>query len=72
MKVVEWFGSLTGLVGAGVLAMHTDYSGWGFAAFLVSNIAWIAFGVMGKSWGLVTMQIGFTATSIVGLYRWLG
>ncbi|WP_245538816.1 hypothetical protein [Thiobacillus denitrificans] len=71
VRIVEWFGSLTGLLGAGLLALNADFSGWGFAAFLVSNFAWIAFGVMSKSWGLVTMQVGFTATSILGMYRWL-
>lgn len=71
MRAVEWFGSLTGLIGAAILALNTSFSGWGFAAFLASNFAWIAFGLANRSWGLVTMQVGFTATSILGMYRWL-
>lgn len=72
MRIVEWFGALTGLFGAGVLALNTSFSGWGFVGFLISNLAWIAYGIMARSWGLVTMQLGFTLTSVVGIYQWLG
>lgn len=43
----------------------------GFALFLISNGFWIAFGLRRKAPGLVAMQLVFTATSAVGVYRWL-
>ncbi|MEW6283016.1 MAG: hypothetical protein AB1758_30665 [Candidatus Eremiobacterota bacterium] len=67
----EWAGALTGLLGAALLATNSDISGWGFVAFLVSNLFWIAFGLLNKTYGLLLMQAGFTLTSIVGVYRWL-
>lgn len=70
-RVLEWSGSLTGLVGAALLATHSVWSGWGFASFLISNVFWFAFGVRTRTWGLLVMQVGFTATSLMGIYQWL-
>jgi len=70
-KIIEWSGSLMGLVGAFLLALNTQISGWGFVAFLVSNLFWIAFALRQKAWGLLTMQAGFTASSVLGILRWL-
>ena len=70
-ETFEWAGSLTGLAGAGLLAMNTAWSGYGFLAFLISNLCWIAYGRMAGAKGLITMQLGFTVTSLVGIWRWL-
>jgi len=69
--IAEWGGAFMGLLGAALLATNSDISGWGFVAFLVSNLFWIAFGVLNKTYGLLLMQTGFTLTSILGVYRWL-
>lgn len=68
---VEWLGSLTGLLGAGLLALNNAWSGYGFVAFLISNACWILYGRMARAKGLITMQLGFTATSMIGIWRWL-
>lgn len=70
-KVAEWLGSITGLAGAGLLALNSDISGYGFWLFLLSNIAWLTFGVRTRTWSLVLMQVGFAATSVVGINNWL-
>lgn len=62
---------MTGLLGAALLAMNAAYSGWGFVAFLASNLFWIAFALSSRAWGLVVMQIGFVGTSLLGIFRWL-
>jgi hypothetical protein len=68
---VAWFGSIIGLLGSLLFALNNDFSGWGFVAFLVSNTAWLFYGVQTKTWSLCIMQIGFTFTSILGIYRWI-
>lgn len=70
-KTVEWIGSILGLVGATLLATNSPVSGYGFVAFLVSNFCWIYFGYKTRAHGLLTMQAGFTLTSLVGIARWL-
>ena len=46
IDLIEWAGCITGLLGASLLAMNNRYSGWGFVLFLLSNVAWIVFGLL--------------------------
>lgn len=66
---VEWAGCFTGLLGAFVLALNMSYSGWGWVAFLLSNILWIAYGVITRAKGIVFMQAGFACTSALGIFN---
>ena len=70
-SLLEWSGCATGLAGAFVLAMNQPWSGWGWALFLLSNVAWIAFGLLTKAKGLVVMQCGFAFTSALGIWNCL-
>ena len=69
--VFEWMGAATGVLGALLLAINTPWSGYGFVAFLASNLFWITYGCMRRAFGLVTMQLVFTLTSVIGISRWL-
>lgn len=68
---LEWAGCVLGVVGALLLAVNKPFSGWGWIAFLGSNGCWIAFGLASGLAALVTMQLVMTATSLLGVYRWL-
>ncbi|RMG37535.1 MAG: hypothetical protein D6720_03030 [Gammaproteobacteria bacterium] len=71
-RTIEWAGSLTGLLGAWLLAINDlQWSGYGFVAFLVSNGFWIALGIRKRLFGLLLMQVGFTGSSLMGIARWL-
>lgn len=67
----EWTGACLGLAGAGLLSLNVKASRFGWLLFLLSNMAWIAYGIKAGAHGLIVMQIGFTFTSLVGVYRWL-
>lgn len=69
-RLFEWLGSLTGIGGATFLALNMPWSGWGFVLFLVSNVFWITFAISRKYMGLLMMQLVFTLTSVIGIYRW--
>lgn len=71
LVAVGWIGSALGLAGSLVLALNAPYSGYGFLAYLGSNFAWFYHGVKTRTWALVVMQVGFTATSLVGLRNWV-
>lgn len=71
LVAVGWVGSIFGLIGSLLLALHMPYSGYGFLAYLGSNFAWLYHGVKTRTWALVVMQVGFTATSLVGLRNWV-
>ena len=68
--VAEWAGCATGMAGAGLLALHSSVSRWGFALFLLSNAFMFLYGYITKANGIILMQIGFTVTSITGISNW--
>ena len=65
----EWSGCCLGLVGALLLATNTRVSRYGWWAFLGSNIALVLLSLAIERNGLLLQQTGFTATSLLGLYR---
>lgn len=71
LPYLEWAGSLLGLLGAFLVARNDRWSGYGFIAFLASNVFLIGFALLAEKFGLLTMQLGFTVTSALGIYHWL-
>lgn len=68
---LEWIGCGFGAFGALLLALNKPYSGWGFVAFLAPNGCWVGFGLATGAAGLVSMPVVMTATSLLGIYRWM-
>jgi hypothetical protein len=69
ITALEWTGSILGLLGAFVLATSTGMSRYGWIAFLAANIAMIGFAYGIGRYGLLVQQLGFMATSLLGIYR---
>ena len=69
LSFFEWAGSVMGLLGAFVLATNSRFSCYGWLAFLVANVCMLVFAVNIHAYGLLLQQIGFTATSLLGIYR---
>lgn len=69
--IAEWIGCLTGIVGSVMLAARHPKAAWAFVLYLVSSCAWIFYGAMTKAPGLITMQLVFVGTALVGIYNWL-
>ena len=66
---LEWGGAFAGLLGAGLLASQTRHARWGWLAFLLANLLLISWALRMQAMGLLVQQVGFTATSLLGLYR---
>lgn len=69
LAICEWIGSVAGLIGAALLASNTRASPNGWFAFIVANIAMIVFALDIEANGLLLQQLGFMATSAVGMCR---
>ena len=69
VRALEWSGCVLGLLGAFLLATNTGVSRWGWVLFLLANFAVIAFARRIRANGLLVQQLGFFATSSLGLYR---
>lgn len=66
---VSVLASVFGVLGALLLAMPA-LPAWGFAAFLVSNVAWLVASAWQRQWPLHAQQWVFLACSLLGLWNW--
>ena len=66
---MQWIGAISGLAGAYVLAKNTGNSKWGWFGFLGANIFIGAFAYMIGAHALMLQQIGFTFTSLMGIWK---
>lgn len=71
LMVLEWVGCVLGVIGATLLAANMRWSPYGWVLFLASNVFWIGYAVIGDAHGLLVQQCVFTATSLLGVYRWV-
>ena len=70
-RAIEAAAALTGLVGAFLLATRGEHAAWGWVAFLASNAGWLVFGWSQRLWFLLLQQVGFTASSLWGIWNWM-
>jgi hypothetical protein len=70
-RTTEALAAAFGLIGTFLLATNGPYAGWGFVAYFISNIGWIAFSWEGRHRYLFIQQIGFTVASVYGIWTWL-
>jgi hypothetical protein len=70
MTAAEILASLFGILGASLLAYPGVHPAWGFAAFLVSNLAAIPFNKrQGHRW-ILMQQCIYLLSSLAGLWNW--
>lgn len=68
---IELLAAAFGLLGTVLLAHKGPRAGWGFAAFLASNIGWLAFSWDNRHWFMFAQQVGFTLASLYGIWTWI-
>lgn len=69
--LLEFTAALFGVLGTLLLATKGPKAGWGFVAYLVSNLCWIAFGWKHMHKWLIAQHVAFLASSFVGIWYWL-
>lgn len=66
-RKIEWFASLTALLGAFMVASNSVLTPYGFFAYLASNAGWLVVGLVTRSRPMVLMQMGFIASTVFGV-----
>ena len=66
---LQWIGAVLGLAGAYVLAGNNGISRWGWFGFLGANLFIGSFAYLIEANGLLLQQIGFTLTSLKGIWK---
>lgn len=69
-SAAQWVAGTFGAAGALVLGIPGVNPVWGFAAFLASNVGWLAFARANRHWGLFGQYLVFLVTSLVGVWNW--
>lgn len=69
LTALEWIGCALGLLGAFLLATNSRFSKFGWLAFFAANVAMIGLALGIERNGLLVQQLGFLATSCLGIYR---
>ena len=70
-SVVKWVGTITGVVGAFILALNIPLSGWGWTLFLFSSLSWTFAAIVMKDMSLAVLQFAFVVVDMIGVWRWL-
>lgn len=68
---IGWIGSSTGLAGSLLLSLRDEHSSYSFILFLISNFCWLTHSLKTRTYSMVFMQVGYTITSLYGIYNWL-
>ena len=71
VKWAEWVGTAAGLGAGAMLASNIEASRYAYWGYLLSNLCWAWSGWKTKSWSQLTMQMGFLAITMLGLWRWV-
>lgn len=70
-ELIEMWATACGIAGAFLLAHKGPRAGWGFVAYLASNVGWILFALQHGHGGLLVQQLVFLAASLYGVWIWL-
>ena len=68
---LEWFGTLTGIMGALIISSNIGYIGQAYIIFGFSAVCYLVFAWTFKRWPLFIMNCVFMVINFWGIWRWL-
>ncbi len=68
---LDFAGLVCGVAGTLLLAMKGRLAGWGFVAYLASNVAWMTFAHDHALTKLFAQHAIFAVSSLLGIWMWL-
>lgn len=71
LYLAGWGGCVFGLSGAVLLTTNSRWSPLGWVFFLASNLCWIGYAAWANTAHIELQHLGYMATSLLGIYRWL-
>lgn len=67
MKALEWFGTVTSVIGSFLVSFHFFFLGYCF--FLAGGLSWLCVGAINKNRPLMVLNGFFAAANVIGLYN---
>jgi hypothetical protein len=73
MDLLKWFASISGMVAAFMVSLDNGrrITGWGFALFVASSIAWISGALLDGESALLSQNVVLFGINLFGVYRYL-
>ena len=71
LGVLKWIGTVTGVVGALIVAMNMPWSGYGFILFTIPSMTWGMVAWKMREHSLLVLQTVFLCINLMGIWRWL-
>lgn len=73
IDIFKWFASISGVIAAFMIALDLGrrLTGWGFALFVASSMAWIAGALMTSDEPLWSQNMVLFGINVFGVYRYL-
>ncbi len=73
LDVLKWFASISGIVAAFMVSLDNGrrVTGWGFALFVASSIAWISGALLDDEFALLSQNVVLFGINLFGVYRYL-
>lgn len=71
VDIAEWFGVITGILGAVIISSNIGYVEIGYIIFSFSAVSMMYFARKLNRWPLFTMNVIFLAINFWGIWRWL-
>ncbi|WP_294080837.1 hypothetical protein [Sphingomonas sp.] len=73
VDILKWFASISGIIAAFMVSLDNGrrVTGWGFALFVASSIAWISGALMSGDEPLMSQNLVLFGINIFGVYRYL-
>ena len=71
--ILKWFASISGVIAALMVSLDLGrrVTGWGFALFVASSMAWIAGALMSSDEPLWSQNMVLFCINVLGVYRYL-
>jgi hypothetical protein len=73
LDILKWFASISGIIAAFMVSLDNGrrVTGWGFALFVASSIAWISGALIQGEEALLSQNAVLFGINIFGVYRYL-
>jgi hypothetical protein len=70
--IPKWTGTILQASGCLLLALNLSYSGWAFPIMLAGSSIWLLIATVEGEVALAALNLFFSATNLIGIWRWLG
>ena len=73
VEALKWFASISGVIAALMVSLDLGrrVTGWGFAIFVASSLAWIAGAMLSSDEPLWSQNLVLFGINLLGVYRYL-